>query len=77
MATEATTARQYFEINGFWKDDKVKFNGHIVSNQDEVEEDKDEDIFFYGLSEIDTQEAIEKGWNTDHEFVITSYTTVK
>ena len=43
---------KYFSIDGYWKDDKSEFSGYIVKEFDDVEEDEDRDnkIFFYGLS---------------------------
>lgn len=61
---------KYFIINGYWKDVKSEFNGYIVKEYDDEEED---DIFFYGLSESDIIEAIKSIDDTVHDFVITSY----
>lgn len=67
---------KYFSINGYWKDDKSEFSGSIVKEFDDVEEDENSDnqIFYYGLSETDIQQAIIDGGEDDIlEFVITSY----
>lgn len=67
---------KYFEINGYWKDDQEEFEGYIVKEFDDTEEDeqKDDRIFFYGLSESAIQQAIADGADgTVLEFVITSY----
>lgn len=64
---------KYFEIKGYWKDDKEPFDGYIVKEFDDMTEEKDEDVFFYGLSEKDLREAIELKEDTMHDFVITSY----
>ena len=64
------TMSKYFIINGYWKDVKSEFNGYIVKEYDDEEED---DIFFYGLSESDIIEAIKSIDDTVHDFVITSY----
>ncbi|MES2864052.1 MAG: hypothetical protein V4666_08035 [Bacteroidota bacterium] len=65
----------YFLISGFWKDSKEKFSDYLVQ-QDDFEDDQeadDEAIFFYGLSEEDIEELIIEKWNSEYEFVITSY----
>ena len=64
---------KYFSVSGFWKDDKVKFDGYIIKELDEFDETEDLDIFFYGLSESDIKKLIIKKWDSEHEFVITSY----
>jgi hypothetical protein len=64
---------KYFEINGYWKDDKSEFNGLIVKEYDDIGDD-DDDVFFYGLSEEQIQEAIDsKGEDNSLDFIITSY----
>tara|TARA_B100000953_G_scaffold228898_1_gene190477 strand:+ start:290 stop:727 length:438 start_codon:yes stop_codon:yes gene_type:complete len=71
--------RRYFSINGYYADDKTEFEGYIVTNfNDNENEDNpmDNDIFFYGLSEYDLQEAIKDGEDTGLDFVITSYEEV-
>lgn len=68
--------RKYFEINGYWKDDKSEFEGYIVTNYDDVEVsgmyDVD-DIFLFGLEESEIIEAIKDGGDTAQDFVITDY----
>lgn len=71
--------RKYFEISGYWKDNNEEFEGHIVTNYDDHEENgeyDEDDIFFYGLSEAELKEAVSLGENTVHEFVITEYKTI-
>ena len=68
---------KYFEINGYWKDDKEEFSGYIVKEYDEVDEENDDYIFFYGLGEHDLKEAVELGENTVHDFVFTSFEETK
>lgn len=66
----------YFLINGFFKDDKSEFSGYLVYEYDGVEDEfalDDDNIFYYDLSENDIIEAIEKGWETSLDFVITGY----
>ena len=66
-----------FLINGFWKDDKVKFSNYLVSSSDDIYLKSDDDIFFYGLSEQEIKDNIKLGWSTELEFVITLYTKIK
>ena len=65
---------EYFSINGYWKDDESEFDGYIVKSTDDREEG-DDDVFFYGLSETEIQEAI-GNYDTCLEFIITSYEKV-
>lgn len=51
--------RQDFRIDGYWVEDNASFDGYIVTNFDDVDEDSDEDIFFYGISEDEIKKAIE------------------
>lgn len=62
-----------FLINGFWKDNKLKFSNYIVADRDDNTDDEDE-IFYFGLNEEEIKETIKLEWNTELEFVITSYT---
>lgn len=66
---------KYFSIDGYWKDDLSEFNGNIVKEYDDTEEDEDRDnqIFYYGLSETEIQDAIANPDENVLEFVITSY----
>lgn len=63
---------KYFEISGYWKDDKTEFSGLIVKEYDECEEDEDADnlIFYYGLGESDLASSSE---DDALEFVVTSF----
>lgn len=63
---------KYFEIEGYWLEDKSVFSG-IVKEYDDYIEEEDDDIFFYGMGESDIKEAIREGENTTLDFVITSY----
>jgi hypothetical protein len=45
------------------------------SKKEDITEDQYDEIYFFGLSEMDIQDAIEKG-NENLPFVITSYTKV-
>lgn len=63
-----------FSIDGYWKDDKDNFYGYLVSEFDDVPKGySEEDIFFFGLSEDELEEAISLGEDTVHDFVITNY----
>jgi hypothetical protein len=68
---------KYFSINGFWKEDKVKFSDHIVSEIDDEPQAgdpfTDEQIFFHGLTEDEIKQAIIDKWGFEEDFVITSY----
>lgn len=63
----------FFKVSGFWKDDKIKFSDYIIKELDEVDENNDEEIFFYGLSEAEIKDLISKKWDTEQEFVLTNY----
>ena len=66
----------YFFISGYWKDDKRPFDGYIVKDTEYVEgenDEEDDNIFFYGLTEEAIKEAIAKGKEWGEDFVITSY----
>jgi len=63
-----------FLIDGYYKDDGAPFDSYKVAEfDDSPEDDEDDDIFFYGLSEENIKEAIELKENTVHDFVITNY----
>jgi hypothetical protein len=66
---------KYFSIDGYWKDDLSEFNGNIVKEYDDDEETEERDnmIFYYGMSEADIQDAIANPDENILEFVITSY----
>lgn len=62
---------KYFIINGYWKDDLTDIIDALVSEYDD--EDNDDDIFYYGLSENNIKNAISNPSESRLEFVITSY----
>jgi hypothetical protein len=66
---------KYFSINGYWKDDKSEFEGFIVKEYDDAEEDEDLDneIFYYGLSENDLKHSVDTGGNDSLDIVVTSF----
>jgi len=66
---------KYFSINGYFKDDKSEFNGFIVKEYDDSEEDenREDQIFYYGLSDNDLQHSVDTGGNDILDFVVTSF----
>jgi hypothetical protein len=66
---------KYFSINGYYKDDKSEFEGLIVKEYDDAEEDenRDDQIFYYGLSDNDLKHSVDTGGNDMLDFVVTSY----
>jgi len=72
---------KYFSVEGYWKDDRSEFGGYIVKEFDDVEENEEDDdlIFYYGLSESDIQQAIEdekNGVEDSLDFAITYYEVI-
>lgn len=68
--------RKYFNISGYWKDDKSEFDSYLVTNYDDHEEGgkyAEEDIFYFGLEEADLNQATKDGEDTIEDFVITSF----
>lgn len=63
---------KYFEIEGYWKDDKSELSG-IIKESHDYNEEEDDEVFFFGMGESDLKRAIELGENTMLDFVITSY----
>lgn len=61
--------KKYFKITGYWEDTLENFSDYIVSEEDY----DDEDVFFYGLSEDEIQQAIKEPWDNNLEFIITEY----
>ena len=68
--------QNYFSrISGFWKDSKFKFHERLVFHKSFEELPdfvNDEEVFFY-ISEEDIKKAINQKWESEHDFVITSY----
>ena len=62
---------KYFEVNGYWKDDKQEFN-LVFKEFDDYIEGEDDMVDEFGWSENDLKDALNK---TDGilDFVITSY----
>lgn len=67
---------KYFEISGYWKDTLENFEGYVVKEYDDSDEN-DDLIFYYGLGEEEIKQAILEVWETDLEFVITDYVEVE
>ena len=68
-----------FKISGYWIDEPLEiFDDMLVVEYDDTPEGyKDEDIFFYGMSEKDIIENINDEEKEDIlEFVITDYSIV-
>lgn len=63
---------KYFEVSGYWKDDKQKFNNLVFKEFDDYIEGEDDMVDEFGWSENDLKDALNK---TDGilDFVITSY----
>ena len=59
-------------IDGYYNDDKTEFYGYLVSQGEEIIEERDDDIFFYGLT-LDYIEANLGNENTGLDFTITDY----
>lgn len=66
---------KYFEISGYWKDSNEPFEGYIVKEFDDVEEN-DEHIFEYGWGEEDLEEALNKE-TVFNDWVLTSYKEIE
>lgn len=69
---------KYFNINGYWVEDNEPFEDHTICSADwnGNDDEKDESIFFYGLSKDEIELAIKTEKLINEEFVITSYSTV-
>jgi len=66
-----------YEIDGYWKDDKSEFSGYLVSEMDCTPDGyEDDDIFFFGMSENVLADAVKRGEDTVHDFVVTAYREV-
>ena len=67
---------KFFKIDGYFKDDNSQFFDFIVSEFDGIDEENDNDIFFYGLSEDEIKDAILSKEDTMLDFVITEYSEI-
>ena len=69
---------KYFLIDGYWKDDLLEFRDFIVREYDDiVDEEQDNEIFYYGLSEAEILESINNPDESGLEFVVTNYKEIK
>lgn len=69
---------KYFIIDGYWKDDLLEFRDFIVREYDDiVDDEEDNEIFYYGLSEAEILESINNPDESGLEFVITNYKEIK
>lgn len=66
---------KYYTIKGYWKDNtEDTFEEYLVTTAgDEVDQSRDNELFFYFSSLGELKEAVEMGENTCHDFVITGY----
>ena len=66
---------KYYYVNGYWKDEPLDtFTEYLVTTGgDEVDEERDDELFFYFSNLGELQEAVSMGEGTCHEFVITEY----
>ena len=63
-----------FIVDGYWKDNKSEFAGYLINEFDDVPDGfKDDDIFYFGLSETDLKNSSE---DDGLEFVITDYKNI-
>jgi len=63
-----------FIVNGYWKDNKSEFSGYLINEFDDVPDGfKDDDFFYFGLSETDINNSSE---DDGLEFVITDYKNI-
>ena len=63
----------YYEIDGFWVDDGAEFQGFIVKDSIEADnEELDEKVFYYFDDLQHIQHSIESGEWVD-DFVVTAY----
>lgn len=69
------TDRKYHRISGYFKDDRTEFTDYLVSvGTDSIDEDRDDQIFFYYSDLNELSRAIEMGKKTIEDFVVTSHT---
>lgn len=64
---------KYFSICGYYKDDQSTFDDYIVKETDDINEETDDFVFYYGMSEDNIKKSIESKGDDILDFVITSY----
>jgi len=72
-------AERYFNISGYWKEDKEIFENYTVTDEEAETMDQVPDensIFYYGLTEENILDCIAFGDGTELAFVIESYEEV-
>jgi len=67
---------KYFEISGYWKDNKEPFEGYIVKEFDDFNEAEDDFVFEFGWGERDLEEALNKE-TVFNDWVLTSYKEIE
>ena len=64
-----------FSISGYWKDDKTPIENYIVTSTMELLRE-DEEIFMYGLTAEELASMVQRGEDTEYDFVVTSWEEV-
>jgi hypothetical protein len=68
------TNRQYYRISGYFKDDKTEFTDYLVSvGTDSIDEERDNQIFFYYSDYSELSQSIAIGEKTNEDFVVTNH----
>lgn len=67
---------KYFEISGYWKDNKEPFEGYIVKEFDDYNEAEDDFVFEFGWGEEDLKQALDLE-EYPSDWVLTSYKEIK
>lgn len=67
--------KRYFNIQLKWIDDD-RIVSALVTDFDDYDPEKDEDVFWFGLSESEIQEHIKTGEPVCNQFVILTYEEV-
>ena len=71
------TLTKFFFIDGYWKDNKEIFSGYIITEAKIFLKKfpiSENEIFFYGLNEIQLKHLVNIRELTPHDFVIKNYT---
>lgn len=64
--------KRYFNIQLQWIDDQRIINA-LVTDYDDFDPEKDEEVFWFGISEEEIQYHIQTGEPVCNQFVIISY----
>ena len=78
---ERTMQYRIYSIDGYWKAGKENFSDYLICTNDDENKPipegyTDDDIFFYGLTELDLFKAVNLKEDVADEFVITAYKEV-